>query len=130
MAYCVNCGNQLPEGTDICPKCGYVQSLPAAQQPLKENQGSNNIVPEQTPESKQNERPAPVATGGLIAWGIITLLLCTIPGIVGLVQTAGINNCLTYEEQQKKLGSAKTWCTVGTILGGLLLIAALAVRLR
>lgn len=58
----------------------------------------------------------------MIAWSIVTLLLCTIPGIVALVQTCGINNCATRAEQEKKLSSAKIWNIVGTCLGGLYLL--------
>ena len=60
---------------------------------------------------------APIATGGLLAWSIVTILLCLIPGIVALVKTLGINKAATAEEQQKKYNSAKTWCIIGTVLG-------------
>lgn len=62
------------------------------------------------------------STGGLVAWGIITLLLCTIPGVVALVKVANINNARTVEEQQRAVSDVKTWCTVGTVLGVLFYI--------
>ena len=105
MAFCSYCGNRLPDGFSRCPRCG------------KEN-SSFGYQPVQ-------RRPTVYPTGGLIAWSIITLLLCTIPGIVGLVQTCGINNAPTYEMQQQKISSAKTWNTVGTVLGALLVIFAI-----
>ena len=64
--------------------------------------------------------------GGLIAWSIITLLLCTIPGIVALVKATGINKSATVEEQTKKISSCKTWCIVGTVLGILAIIGSVA----
>ena len=68
---------------------------------------------------------APIPTGGLMAWSIITLLLCLIPGIVALVKTTGINKSATVEEQQKKYSSARTWCIIGTVLGVLSVIGSI-----
>ena len=65
------------------------------------------------------EMPVQYPTGGLMAWSIITLLLCTIPGIVGLVKTSQINKCTSGAEQKKAISSAKTWNIVGSALGGL-----------
>ena len=75
-----------------------------------------------------DSKPAPVETGGLLAWSIITILLCTIPGIVALVNVLNVNKVLTLEEQQKKLSAAKLWCIIGTVLGILYLIGAMAQR--
>lgn len=58
MSYCVNCGVQLPDGTRYCTNCGAQQGA----------------------ASPYYQPPVPqYSTGGLVAWGIITLLLCTIP---------------------------------------------------
>ena len=70
----------------------------------------------------------PYASGGLIAWSIVCLLLCLIPGIVALVNAIGINKATTVEEQQKKVKTTKTWCIIGTILGVISLIYTLATR--
>lgn len=120
MAFCPNCGSQLQDGASYCPNCGSsVNNQPSAPQtyPTNAPQGYFNGAP---------RRPDPIPTGGMIAWSIITLLLCTIPGIVALVKTLGINKALTEADQQKALSSAKTWCIVGTILGVLSLIGAIA----
>ncbi len=112
MPYCRNCGAHIPDGSTFCPGCGAPQNPDPA-----------------VPAYRYSPFPQPVqpyATGGLMAWSIITLLLCTIPGIVAIVQTSGINKCTSVEEQQKKISSAKTWCTVGTILGILAFIGAIA----
>ena len=80
MSYCVNCGAQLPDGTRYCTNCGAQQGA----------------------ASPYYQPPVPqYSTGGLVAWGIITLLLCTIPGVVALVKVANINNARTVEEQQR-----------------------------
>lgn len=101
ISYCVNCGAQLPDGTRYCTNCGAQQGA----------------------ASPYYQPPVPqYSTGGLVAWGIITLLLCTIPGVVALVKVANINNARTVEEQQRAVSDVKTWCTVGTVLGVLFYI--------
>ena len=111
MAFCTSCGANNPDGAITCSRCGA---------PLEANV-QRGAYQQPTPQPPINygmpSRPAPIPTGGIIAWAIITLLLCTIPGIVALVKATGINNSLTVEEQQQKLQSAKTWCIVGTVLG-------------
>ena len=74
------------------------------------------------PDFSAPQAPAPVATGGLLAWAIISILLCTIPGIVALLNVLRVNKCATVEEQQRALSQARTWCIVATVLGGLNLI--------
>lgn len=102
--YCPHCGGQNINDGDTCAYCGYV--FPVARE---------NPVPEEN-------RMEPYPTGGLMAWSIITLLLCTIPGIVALVMTCNINNAANWEQQQKQIKNAKTWCIVGTVLGCLALL--------
>lgn len=117
MANCPNCGSFAPDGNRFCQNCGA---------PL---QGGSQAVSTQ-PQDYQQPYPyepyvqpvTPYATGGLIAWSIITLLLCTIPGIVALVKACGINKATTVEDQMARISSTKTWCTVGTVLGVLALI--------
>lgn len=104
MSYCVNCGAPLPDGTRYCTYCGAQQGAP----------------------SPYYQPPVPrYSTGGLVAWGIITLLLCTIPGIVALVKVGNINNARTVEEQQQAVSDVKTWCTVGTVLGILFFVISI-----
>lgn len=97
MMFCPKCGASLPYGATHCPQCGTVVNDPPIQQ----------------------------STGGMIAWSIVTLLLCTIPGVIALVNTTGVNKCATRAEQEKKLSTAKTWNIIGTILGGLALLGSL-----
>ena len=74
------------------------------------------------PVYSEQKSAEPVATGGLVAWAIVTILLCWIPGIVALINALGINKCATAEEQQRKISQTKTWCLVGTVLGVVYLI--------
>lgn len=98
MANCSKCGAPIPEGTAMCPQC--IRSV-------------------------ANDPPVQYPTGGLIAWSVITLLLCTIPGIMGLIKSTQINKCTSRTEQDKVISSAKTWNIVGCVLGGLYLIITL-----
>ena len=142
MAFCTNCGAQLPENSNHCPNCGApVNPGPAGQPegtswqetsgPAFGQEGANPPYGQQQPYSSYNQSYAPVPvpqvpTGGLMAWSIITLLLCTIPGIVALVNVTKINKAVTVEEQQQKIKNAKIWCTVGTVLGVLAVIGSVA----
>ena len=104
-----------PQPTYTPPEPVYSQPQPAYTAP-------------QQPIYNAVQTVTPVSTGGLLAWAIISILLCTIPGIVALIKVLGINNSATVEEQQKKLSSAKIWCIVATALGVLSLIASFALR--
>lgn len=107
---CKNCGQELEDGKQFCPNCG----APVAAEPQPA-----------APAAPAVER---YKNGGLIAWSILSLLLCLIGGIVALVQACGINNCTTVEAQKKKISSAKTWCIISTIWGALTLIASIAAQ--
>ena len=115
MAYCPNCGAQVADNAAFCGSCGTPFG----------SVGQNQQAYGQQAYGQQPYYPPvqPYATGGLIAWSIITLLLCTIPGIIALVKTSGINNATTAEEQARRISSAKTWCwigTIGAVLAGIL----------
>ncbi len=122
MITCPNCGTIVEDEINVCPSCGTI---------LEEDQ------PEIVPADNVNEvsdaayEPAqevlqPYATGGLMAWSIITLFFCTLPGVLALINTTQINKAETVEEQQQKIKTAKIWCAVGTVLGVLLVIGKLA----
>lgn len=65
----------------------------------------------------------------MIAWSVLSILLCTIPGIVGLVHSCQISGSRSAEEEAQHLSNAKTWNTIATVLGGIwLLIAIFSVR--
>ena len=117
MAFCPKCGAQNEDSYSFCTTCGA--PLKKAEPEVREAAPVYNTY---TPQPQVPQFVSPIPTGGLLAWAIITVLLCTIPGIVAIVQTAGINKCYTVEEQQKKLQSAKIWCIVGTVLGVLAII--------
>ena len=124
MSTCPYCGSELAPGSRFCGSCGAAVSDAPAQQPQQpQQQYYQEPQQQQYYQQQYYQQPVtPVATGGLLAWSIITLLLCTIPGIVAIVKTSGINKAVTVEDQEARMKSARTWCIVGTVLGVLGLI--------
>ena len=153
--FCTSCGAPLPQATApvaaaaaaaaAIPEVPAEPAIPAQPQaPVPEltfDAPQPTYTPPQAPEAPQQpvytqqpnygaaQQVTPVSTGGLLAWAIISILLCTIPGIVALVKVLGINNSVTVEEQQKKLSSAKTWCIIATVLGALTVLGSIASNL-
>ena len=136
MAVCPYCGSDVSFNAKFCQECGapqpevpVEQTEPAPYRPVSfPEDDTTPTPPQQTPPSQQYSVPQtvpPVSTGGLLAWAIITLFLCLIPGIVAIVKTAGINKAQTVAEQQARMSSARTWCIIGTVLGVLSLIGSL-----
>lgn len=107
MACCSRCGANNAETSVFCTGCGA---------PLK-NAGTAAGTAAPVYIYNANPQPTPYPTGGLLAWSIITLLLCMIPGIIAIVKTTNINSSLTVQEQQRQIRGARTWCIVGTVLG-------------
>ena len=131
MATCPHCGSVVSFSAKFCQNCGapmpdvpVEQTDPAPYTPV--SYPTETVEPQPRPQYYVPQPVAPVPTGGLMAWSIITLLLCTIPGIVAIVKTSGINKATTVEQQQAQISSAKTWCIVGTVLGILAVIGSLA----
>ena len=125
MALCPKCGADNAEGTKFCSECGsplLTAKAPEPSAPELNTQQPVYTAPENPYGAAQYTAPTPRPTGGLIAWSIVSILLCLIPGIVALVQTLSINSAPTAEEQQRKISSAKTWCIIATILGVLSII--------
>ena len=75
-----------------------------------------NLQAQYPQQNYYQQMPDPIPLGGMTAWAIVIILFCTIVGIVALVKVRGINNAVTYEEQQQRLKSAKTWLIVGSVL--------------
>lgn len=137
MATCPYCGSTVSFNAKFCQECGaplpevpVEQTEPAPYKPVSfpEEDAAPIPQPQPTPPPQQYnvpQRVPPISTGGLLAWSIITLFLCTIPGIVAIVKTVGINKATTVVEQQDRMSSARTWCIIGTVLGVLSLLGSL-----
>ncbi len=109
-----------PELTFDAPQPVYTPPQPVYSQPQTAQTHSQPIYAETVPT---------YASGGLVAWAAVSILLCLIPGVVALINALGINNCATVEEQQKRIANTKTWCIVATALGALSIISSFATRL-
>lgn len=113
----------------------YSQAVPSQEptysQPVQSSSTYNQPRPGQpgTPQAAWQPPVAPIPTGGIMVWAIITLFLCTIPGVIALVYALSINKAPSVEVQQKKAKYAKIWCTIGTVIGVLALIANMAMVL-
>lgn len=138
MAFCSNCGAEIPEGTKFCPNCGAaVKIQPAAGQP--DYQGStgnqpqdnynrvNSYQPAANNASSSGEEGHGLAIGSLVC-GIIGVVcwffgagsfLSIILGIVGLVLAGN----------SKKNGNSEGVRTTGFILSLIALIVGVIVFL-
>ena len=135
MATCPKCGAAASFQAKFCQNCGAAlpdvpveQTEPAPYTPVSYPRDDSYQPQEYQPQQYQpyyNQPVTPVSTGGLLAWAIITLFLCTIPGIVAIVKTTSINKATTVEEQAARMSSAKTWCIIGTVLGVLALFGSI-----
>jgi len=106
MDICPNCGAENPQGSNFCMYCGGSMNQAALSQAQPVQPAENGYSYQQSYDNNYqqpyyNQSPAPqrVSTGGLMAWSIITLLFCTIPGIVAIANTAAIRNYGTDEEK-------------------------------
>jgi ribosomal protein L40E len=125
MALCPKCGSDNEEGAKFCSECGTPLLTAKAPEPEAPEPSAPELnaqqpvytAPENPYGAAQYTAPTPQPIGGLLAWSIISILLCLIPGIVALIQTLSINSAPTGEEQLRKLSTAKTWCIIATILG-------------
>lgn len=99
MKICPKCGNKYGDDAQFCNNCGAQLAF--------------------------NE-PAVHENGGMMAWSIVTLLLCTIPGIVAIVYTNKANKALLRTEEEAALKTAKVWNIVGDVIGVLFLIGTIA----
>ena len=118
MKVCPFCGEENRDNTILCVFCGG--HLDGSQTKAPSQQQTNSYYP------SYPQKVAYHPNGGLIAWSILTILLCTIPGVIALVNAASINNCTAYSVQENRISAAKAWNIIGTILGILALIITIA----
>lgn len=140
MAFCPQCGANVPDGTPVCPQCGLQlttqqpqyqqpqQSVPPVQQapqgtPYQQVPQEGYQMPPQAPYGAPMGTPPSGQTNtGMLVWSIITIFFCTILGVIALIMTVTAKNELTGEGEQKKLKTAKTLNLIGTIGGGLFVV--------
>ena len=114
---CPCCGEENRSVNTLCIACG--NRLDEAQRSTASSEQSNTQPAAISWRSNQSDpyRAGYYSNGGLIFWSIITILLCTPCGVVGLVMSTCINNCTAASVQNSRISAAKTWNTIGTVLG-------------
>ena len=148
MKICPYCKNENEDNNKFCNFCG----APFENEAAKTEETAVETVPDYEPHdyqpeenndpvtAQQSETPVynsfsqnnynrpvePIPIGGYIAWSILVILFCTIPGIAGLVYVLRINRATTVEEQQKNLDTAKKIPMVGTVLAVFNLVTQIA----
>ena len=144
---CVACGAQLTTSEEPAPQSEpvnytaaqnaapaqqpYQQPMQQAQQPYQQPYQQQTQLPfNQAYQQQSQYAPQRYSNGGLIAWSVITMLLCTVPGIIALVNACGINSCTTAAQQQGKIKAARICCIIGTVLGGLAVLVSIIANLN
>ncbi len=140
MAFCPQCGANVPDGTPVCPQCGIqltaqqpqyqqpqqpvppVQPAPQGMPYQQSPQGGYQMPPQAPYGAPMGTPPSGQTNTGMLVWSIITIFFCTILGVIALIMTVTAKNELTGEGEQKKLKTAKTLNLIGTIGGGLCVI--------
>ncbi|MBO4418280.1 MAG: hypothetical protein J5789_00410 [Oscillospiraceae bacterium] len=115
MKTCPQCGYNNPNVNSNCASCG--EPLPVSPEYKNVNDPGSAFGQNNGTDRCYFHVSVRFKSGGLIAWAILTMLLCVIPGVIALVFAVEINNSYTYDEQYRKLSLAKGWCAAGTILG-------------
>ena len=143
MKICPYCRNENENDNKFCNFCGSpfendaaktenteVESVPEFE-PI-DYQTQENTVPAQESEvpvhnsfdsGANNMTVTPIPIGWYIAWSIVVILFCTIPGIAALIYVLRINRAATVEEQLKTMDTAKKILIVGTVLAVLNLVS-------
>jgi uncharacterized membrane protein YvbJ len=110
MAFCKNCGAELPNDAKFCTSCG----APAQEnETVKATPVVNETVYTETPAPK--ERSLNV---GMLVWSIINTALCCCPvfGIIAIIMTILAKSADTDEDESRKLRTAKILNIVSTVI--------------
>ena len=116
VAFCKNCGNELPDGAKFCTSCGA---------PAQENEtvAATPVVN----ETVYTETPAPKERSlnvGMLVFSIInTALCCSVFGIIAIIMTILARTADTDEGENSKLKTAKTLNILGVVLGFVISVA-------
>lgn len=115
---------QIPEETSDHwsePAPAETEAGPAFENSVNEQQP----VYQQTPPPYSGygqQPPEKIPIGGYIAWAIVNILFCTIPGAIGLYFVLKINKAPTQDDQLRAVDSAKKALMIGSVLAALNLL--------
>ncbi len=124
MAFCKNCGTQLPDGTAFCSNCGQKTDAPAPQQPAPQQPAPQYQAPQyQAPQTYPGQ---PVNTGkGLSITALVVGILCIVGSwipVINYVTTilailGVIFGALGRKKSILATGKASGLATAGLVLG-------------
>ena len=134
MAFCPNCGNNVPDGTPQCPRCGvYLAAPPQPQYQQQAQYVQPNQYPPQNPYPPQNQYPpqpqyqnpyaAPfVEQGsgrlnvGMLIWSIVIMLFSFIFGLIALIMTISAKDEVYAQNERKKIKTAMILNIIGSVI--------------
>ncbi len=131
MAFCTNCGNQIPDGVKFCTVCGAALTGEAAPQPKPQPAQQPQAQPQpphqqsvyqQQPYQQPYTPPymeEPISTGGYI--GIFLLMMVPVINLICLLVWA-CGGC--KKVNKRNLSRAMlVLMLIGIVLGGLIAVA-------
>lgn len=112
MAFCTNCGNQVPDGIKFCTSCGAAMGATA---PVQPTQQPAPVYAAQPVAVYQEE---PISTGGYI--GIMFLMMLPLINLILLIIWA----CGGCKKVNKRnfARAMLVWMVIASVLGGLLFL--------
>lgn len=136
MAFCTNCGNQVPDGIKFCTSCGAPMGVTASVLPTQPTQPAQQPV-QPTIQQQPIQQPAapqptpvyvaqpvavcqeePISTGGYI--GIMFLMMLPLINLILLIIWA----CGGCKKVNKRnfARAMLVWMVIASVLGGLLFL--------
>lgn len=125
MAFCTNCGNQVPDGIKFCTSCGtLIKAAAPAQLAQSAQQPVQQPVMQQQPATIYTAPPVtayqeePISTGGYI--GIMFLMMLPLINLILLIIWA----CGGCKKVNKRnfARAMLVWMVIASVLGGLLFL--------
>ena len=108
MKFCSNCGNQVPEGANVCPLCG----TPMSGQPTMNQQTQQaNTQPNQNYQSAA--RPV-VQNKNIVTCILLSLVTCGIYGIIWFINMVDDVNRVCNDEKSNQSGGTVFLLTLVT----------------
>lgn len=125
---CINCHQEIPEGSRFCPHCGVRQPETGNSREYEDNTYQQSANEYQNTNSYENQyqyaqysREEPVNWVPYLILSIISTVCCCIPlGIVAIFYTVKINNAVSTgdaESARHAANMAKIWIIVAVVVG-------------
>lgn len=133
MAFCTNCGNQVPDGVKFCTSCGAQMGATASVTPAQpaqsviQQQPAQPVMQQPVLQQPAIPQPAPVyavyqeepiSTGGYI--GIMFLMMLPLINLILLI-VWGCGGCKKVNKRNFARAML-VWMLIASVLGGLLFL--------